>query len=80
MPVREAPSPRAESLPAVLSQSVSAGESLYWNPLLVTDEKGEAIIEFPVPNRAGKWNFLRRWHHVRRPPKRDFLRNPRANE
>ncbi|TET35167.1 MAG: hypothetical protein E3J72_11740 [Planctomycetota bacterium] len=33
------------------------GESLYWNPMLVTDENGQATAEFDVPNHAGTWVF-----------------------
>ncbi|MHC4663637.1 MAG: anti-sigma factor family protein [Planctomycetota bacterium] len=33
------------------------GESLYWNPMLVTDDTGRAEIELSTPDRAGTWIF-----------------------
>ncbi|MFT5525150.1 MAG: hypothetical protein ACI9HK_003116, partial [Pirellulaceae bacterium] len=42
---------------AFLLQSM-AQETGYWNPAVVTDAKGEAVVEFTMPDRSTAWKLI----------------------
>jgi tetratricopeptide (TPR) repeat protein len=43
---------------AVLMPQLGAQETGYWNPAIVTDEKGQATVEFDLPDRSTAWKLL----------------------